>query len=99
MLNFYFVLFFVIFFNNFIFGQGDIKKMSKDERYFWDRVHSKDRLKIIEMETFVTGVVDGIKSCADGDYHIRLKLDKEYEWMINRKNKKREGGCMVLEIV
>jgi hypothetical protein len=99
MLNFYFILFFVIFFNNFIFGQGDIKKMSKDEKYFWERVHSKDRLKIIEMETCVTGVVEGVKSCVDGDYHIRLKLDKEYEWMINRKNKKREDGCMVLEIV
>lgn len=99
MLNFYFVLFFVIVFNNIGFGQGHIEKMGKDEKYFWERVHSADRLKIIEMEVCVTGVVKEIKSCVDGDYHIRLKLDDEYKWMINRKNIKKEGGNMVLEIV
>ena len=35
----------------------------------------------------------------DGDYKFLLKLDKEYKSLLNKDNKKKTGGNLVVEIV
>jgi hypothetical protein len=60
-------------------------------------IHHPNRLKILESEKEVSGVVRGVKSELDGDIHIRLYIEDKSLLTIN--NQKDEDGCLVLEIV
>lgn len=59
----------------------------------------QDRLKIIKGCVSVTGIIETAKAEADGDFHIRLKLDPSYENMLNAKNISGQRGDLVLEPV
>ena len=65
----------------------------------WSHVYHKERLKLIEECKTVTGVVVSKKMKRDGDYHIRLKLDKGQEICLNSKNRSKQKGCMVVEVI
>jgi hypothetical protein len=45
----------------------------------------------------VTGTIDDIYSEADGDYHIRLLVDTQYNYLLNADNISSEYGCLVCE--
>ncbi len=63
----------------------------------WEHVYHPQRLNIIQLCTQVTGIIEHISTEKDGDYHIRLALDPEYDSMINQANAEQQHGDMVLE--
>lgn len=58
---------------------------------------AKDRLKVIKTCITVTGTVMSAPSEADGDYHIRIKVDPEFQNLLNAKNKSGQHGFLVAE--
>lgn len=62
-----------------------------------DVVHHPDRLKLIESNKTVSGIVKSIKGCADGDLHISLKINDIK--LLTKGNFSKENGCLVVEIV
>ena len=57
----------------------------------------QDRLKIIQGCVSVTGTIQSARAEKDGDFHIRLRLDPQYNSMVNAKNKSGQGGALVVE--
>jgi len=47
----------------------------------------------------VTGVIDESDADPDGDQHFLLKLDPGQDSLVNKRNAKKKGGDIVLEIV
>lgn len=62
-------------------------------------VYSPDRLKLLGACATVTGTIKVIRSEADGDLHVLLKLDPGQDKYINSKNISAELGDLVLEPV
>jgi len=86
-----FLLFLLYFFSfGFIQAQKNIK---------WDYVYSRDRLVILKDTMVVRGIIEYIHGEIDGDFHIHLKLDSVYNYMLNKVNIKKQNGCLVLEII
>ena len=65
----------------------------------WRFVYHPDRFTVYKKCFTITGTVMHKKKEADGDYHIRLKLDAGQPRMLNQKNMDKQGGCLVLEII
>lgn len=63
----------------------------------WPHVYHSYRLVVHDSCTFVTGIVQSDYSEADGDYHIRIKLDTQYNYMLNSLNISSEYGDLVCE--
>lgn len=68
---------------------GDLRRFQKPQ----------DRLHVIKDCVTITGIIETAKSEADGDFHIRLKLDPLYASMLNSKNVSGQRGDLVLEPV
>jgi hypothetical protein len=68
---------------------GDPRRFSK----------AQDRLKVIQDCVTVTGSIESAKPEADGDVHIRLKVDLQFQYMLNAKNMSGQHGYLVLEPV
>lgn len=62
-------------------------------------VYHPSRLQVITACKTVTGTVFDIKTEADGDKHIQLKLDPGQGNLLNAKNTSVQKGCLVLEII
>jgi hypothetical protein len=45
----------------------------------------------------VTGTVDEVRKEADGDIHIRFRLDQQFASLLNEKNISRQQGDLILE--
>jgi hypothetical protein len=63
---------------------------------------AKDRLKVLEPCTTITGTIVKALAEKDGDYHIRVKLDPQFASMLNSVNKQPlnhsgQGGYFVVE--
>ena len=74
----------------------------------WDHVYHSQRLIVNKQCTAVTGTIvdatagkksDGVRHEGDGDTHGWLKVDSEFESLLNVGNKSDEGGNLVFEIV
>ncbi len=65
----------------------------------WSHVYHPARLRIIENCKTVKGTVEKIIKEADGDDHIRLRLDPDYSDLINKKNIDEQHGDLVLETI
>jgi hypothetical protein len=63
----------------------------------WNHVYHSYRLVAHTECMTVTGYVNDIYGEADGDYHIRLKLDTQFNYMLNSVNISSEYGCLVCE--
>jgi len=55
------------------------------------------RLHLLDPCRTVTGVVAGVRSEKDGDYHVRLALDPQFASMLRPANNSFQGGDLVLE--
>lgn len=62
-----------------------------------EHVYHAYRLHLLEACKTVTGVVAGVRSEADGDYHVRLTLDPQFASMLRPANRTDEHGDLVLE--
>jgi len=65
--------------------------------FLWQHVYNPQRLEVKKSCVTVTGVIVGRKPEPDGDLHIRLKLDSQFEGMLNDGNKTNQGGNLVVE--
>lgn len=65
----------------------------------WEHVYSPDRLIVKQDCITVTGRIELIRQEADGDYHIRLKLDEEYSDLVNERNVESQNGDLVVEAI
>ncbi len=71
----------------------------KSQNNNWNFVYSKDRLKVLKDTTIVKGFIEYIHGELDGDFHIHIRLDSIYNYMLNKVNMKKQNGCLVLEII
>ncbi len=71
----------------------------KSQKNNWDFVYSKDRLQVLKDTMIVRGTIEYIHGELDGDFHIHLRLDSVYNYMLNKVNIKKQNGCLVLEII
>jgi hypothetical protein len=74
----------------------------------WTHVYHPGRLIVKQQCTAVTGTIvdatngkksDGVRHEADGDTHGWLKLDSEFENLLNAGNLSAEDGNLVFEVV
>jgi len=63
----------------------------------WNHVYSPIRFSVFDSCFIVTGTVKSAWTETDGDMHIRLTVDPQFDTMINSYNKSGEAGCLVLE--
>jgi hypothetical protein len=74
----------------------------------WDHVYNPQRLIVKQKCISVTGTImdatngrrsDGVRKETDGDTHGWLKVDSQFENLLNAGNMTNEGGNLVYEIV
>ena len=70
----------------------------KSEKVLKGASNKKD-LKILSECEKATGKVKHVQEMPDGDYKFLLKLDKEYKSLLNKDNKKKTDGNLVVEVV
>ena len=61
-------------------------------------VYNPYRLTIVKSCITASGVVDNVLQEADGDYHVRLRLDSQYSNLTNAGNQ-HQYGDLVVEII
>lgn len=64
-----------------------------------NHVYNPDRLQALNACQTVSGIVENVIQEADGDTHIRLKVDQGYESLLNQANYDYQYGTLILEIV
>jgi hypothetical protein len=65
----------------------------------WNHVYNPKRLQQLAACTSVTGVITESSADPDGDQHFLLRLDPGQDKLVNKRNNKKKGGDLVLEIV
>ena len=65
----------------------------------WNHVYNPKRLKRLAACLTVTGVITESSADDDGDQHFLLRLDPGQDKLVNKRNRKKKGGDIVLEIV
>jgi len=63
----------------------------------WDHVYHPDRLQVMKKCMVITGTIVHSKKEKDGDRHIQVKVDPEFEELLNDRNKAAQGGHLVIE--
>jgi hypothetical protein len=66
-------------------------------RALWSHVYRRERFEIRNRCAVVTGVVAAKRSEPDGDRHIRVTVDAEFESLLNDKNRTAQHGDLVVE--
>lgn len=69
------------------------------EESLWRHVYRPKRLKVMSRCIGVTGTVEESVADDDGDQHFLLRLDAGQESLINKRNRKKKSGDLVVEIV
>jgi hypothetical protein len=67
------------------------------DQSLWDHVYNPQRLQVVEQCKTVSGVIESKRVEADGDYHIRLKLDAQFADLVNQANVNGQFGDLVVE--
>lgn len=62
-------------------------------------VYHPDRLKVLNPCVTITGVIESTTNEADGDIHVRIKVDPGFEWAINQANVSYQHGYLIVEPV
>jgi len=65
----------------------------------WDHVYNPTRLQVLDKCMAVTGVIAESDADPDGDQHFLMTLDPGQDRLLMKKNAKKKGGNLVLEIV
>lgn len=67
----------------------------------FDGVDRQARFKVLSTCEKVIGIVHDMKGTRehDGDYHFNLKMDKQYNKLLNQENINQVNGMLVMEIV
>jgi hypothetical protein len=65
----------------------------------WSRVYSPKRLVVVNPCIEATGVIVESDANEDGDQHFLLKLDPGQDRLLSKRNVKKKGGALVVEII
>jgi hypothetical protein len=65
----------------------------------WKHVYNPSRLQVIDSCMTVSGIIAESDADADGDQHFLLTLDPGQDQLLKKKNAKKKGGNLVVEIV
>ncbi len=65
----------------------------------WKHVYNPDRLEVQKDCVTATGTIAERNTDEDGDEHMLLTLDPDQEDLINKRNKKKKDGNLVVEAV
>jgi len=65
----------------------------------WKHVYNPSRLQVVNSCIAATGVIEESNADDDGDQHLLLKLDPGQDRLLKKKNLKKKGGDLVVEIV
>jgi hypothetical protein len=71
----------------------------KCDQSLWNHVYHPERLQIVDKCKTISGIIESKKPEADGDFHMRLKLDPQFSNLINVANVNGQLGDMVVEPV
>jgi hypothetical protein len=63
----------------------------------WNHVYHKSRLVVIQACTTVTGTAHIVRPERDGDLHIQLTLDPQFNSMLNAINRSKQHNALVIE--
>jgi len=63
----------------------------------WNHVYNPQRLIVKQQCVTVTGTVHIVRPEKDGDVHMRLTLDPQFNSMLNPINRSRQNGALVIE--
>ena len=64
----------------------------------WKHVYNPTRLKQVSTCLNVTGVIVESSADDDGDQHFLLRLDPGQDKLLTKRNTKKKGGALVIEI-
>src|SRR5260370_41819063 len=82
-------------------GQSDQESPQTTDAHcnqsLWQYVYNPGRLQVLNPCISVTGTVEEVRKEADGDVHIRFRLDQQFTALLNEKNISRQQGDLVLE--
>jgi hypothetical protein len=70
---------------------------SQCNQSLWNHVYNPQRLQVVQPCKTVTGMIESKRVEADGDFHIRLKLDPQYANLINQANMNGQLCDLVVE--
>ncbi len=65
----------------------------------WNHVYNSSRFTVHNQCTYAIGYIQEIYAEPDGDYHIRLKLEPDFKYMMNALNISSTGSDLVGEII
>ena len=77
---------------------GSNNSQCSDPDSISSHVYNPYRLTIVKSCVTASGVVDNVLQEADGDYHVRLRLDSQYTNLTNAGNQQQYGD-LVVEII
>ena len=58
-------------------------------------VYHPSRLQVVQACLHVSGVIDAVRTEADGDFHILLRLDTQYQNLLTSANQNEKGDLVV----
>jgi hypothetical protein len=79
--------------------KGVVATAAGCDESLWKYVYSPQRLRRVRSCVTVSGSVVKTSHEADGDVHIRLRLDSRYRHLLNRFNRTEQDGNMVVELI
>jgi len=65
----------------------------------WKYVYNPGRLQVLNACISITGAVEKVINEADGDYHIRFRLDQQFESLLDEENISKQHGDLILELM
>lgn len=78
-------------------GMPFLGNAQKCDKEVWGHVYKPQRFIKIRECAVVTGKVRHIRKEDDGDWHIELRLDRPYRWMLNARNRQAQAKSLVIE--
>ena len=78
---------------------GNADSSQDCDRSLWAHVYDPARLHILDPCITVTGHVTGIIKEDDGDYHMNIRVDPQFQELLNGSNEKYFKGTLVVEAV
>ena len=78
---------------------GSNNSRCSDPDSILSHVYNPYRLTTVKSCITASGVVDNVLQEADGDYHVRLALDSQYNNLTNSANDQYQYGDLVVEII
>jgi hypothetical protein len=67
------------------------------DQSLWNHVWSPERLRVVSPCVTAVGTIESLEKQTDGDFHIGLKPDPQYEFLLNSASMKGMGGNVNVE--